>query len=944
MIGATRWERIKELMGVVMDLPAERRAAFFEAHCSGDPGLREELESLIRAHDGAGEFLTLDPPDRVGPYRLVGLIGRGGMGYVYRAVRDDDHFKKVVAVKLVRHDIGGEPVLSRFRAERQILAELEHPGIARLLDGGATEDGRPFLVMEHVEGRRIDDYAAAQQLDTRARLELFRQVCSAVEYAHQKRVVHRDLKPANILVTGEGTPKLLDFGIAKLLDPADANQATATLLGPLTPDYASPEQLWGQPVGPASDVYSLGVILYELLTGQRPHRLSGGGPADLARLVQQEPERPSAAVAPTAAGLRHELEGDLDTIVLKALRRDPARRYPSSAALAEDLRRHLAGLPVQARPDSLSYRAGKFVRRHRTTLAWAALGAGLAGAVVAMIDRSRLDRGPAVPRTVFRTVPFTSSAGREDHPAFSPDGKLLAYDRSIEGQYADIYVQALGGGAPVRLTSKADLECCPVFSRDGSRIAFLQLNRSGVDVVSMPVTGGSERTVTRLEYGDPTGLDWSPDGELVVVQPRVQGHGIFAVSPDGGRQRQLTSTPEGAFDRQPRISPDGRRLAFLRRFGQVGTGVFIQTLKEPGAPRPLVPGEWQVWDLAWAADGRSLLFASERAGQEGLYGVALEGGPPWALPLVGGSGRSIPAVSRQGDRLAYSVHSSDMNVWRVEARAGAPSPHPWIQSTRHDNGPAFSPDGQRVAFLSDRSGNTQIWVCEADGRNPVQVTSFVGHSFSIPRWSPDGRRLAFDAGPLRGAKNVFVLELEGGSQPRALVDGPADDTMPSWSADGKWIYFDSHPMGSWRGWESWRVWKVPAAGGTPVPVTQPGSLVGLESPDGRFLYFMGMRPQKGLWRVPVDGGAETRVEKAAPVSRSSWAPAVDGLYLVTGQGEPPRHFIEFLHLGTGQSTRIAALDRPFADFGLTVSPDGKWLLYTQTDRRESDIMLVENFR
>jgi serine/threonine protein kinase len=388
---AERWLRIKEVFQAAIDRPVEERAAFLGEACGDDGELRREVESLLSAHRGASRFLSepvLSPPAApsfegrlIGHYRVLAEIGRGGMGIVYRAVRDDDVFRKTVALKLV-HGGAGREYLRRLGQERRILAQLQHPNIATILDGGTTDEGQPYFVMEHIEGQPIDAYCDRHGLDTRQRLEMFRTVCAAVQYAHQNLVLHRDLKPANILVTADGRPNLLDFGIAKLLAAGREPDETPTVtLGPaLTPEYASPEQVRGQPVTTASDVYSLGVLLYELLTGQRPFAVRNDSLEEMVRAVcETEPPAPSAArrrlgSATTRSGVSPgELLGDLDTIVLKALRKEPARRYLSAHELSEDIRRHLQGLPVLARPDTITYRLTKFVGRHRVGVAAAAV-------------------------------------------------------------------------------------------------------------------------------------------------------------------------------------------------------------------------------------------------------------------------------------------------------------------------------------------------------------------------------------------------------------------------------------------------------------------------------------------------------------------------------------------------------------------------------------------
>jgi len=407
-----RWRQIEEVFQAAAECATERRATFLDQACAGDDALRAEVESLL-AHEAKATFIEAAikeaaeslPPEaaesvigrRIGAYRVSGLVGHGGMGAVYAAVRDDDQYRKQVALKLVKRGMDTDFVLSRFRHERQILAGLEHAHIARLLDGGTTEDGLPYFVMEYVEGQAITHYCETKRLSVPERLRLFRLVCSAVQYAHQNLVVHRDLKPSNILVSVEGAPKLLDFGIAKLLHPElspEAPTQTATGMRLMTPDYASPEQVRGLPITTASDIYSLGVVLYELLTGERPYQFKNYSPPEIERVIcQTETERPSVAVGrgkDAPAKLRKQLAGDLDNIVLMAMRKEPERRYQSVEQFSEDIRRHLEGRPVMARQDTLGYRAGKFVRRNKLSLAAAALVIlSLVGGIVATTYQAR---------------------------------------------------------------------------------------------------------------------------------------------------------------------------------------------------------------------------------------------------------------------------------------------------------------------------------------------------------------------------------------------------------------------------------------------------------------------------------------------------------------------------------------------------------------------------
>jgi serine/threonine-protein kinase len=394
MMTPDRWQEIQGLFQQAADLDSAAQAAFLNEACPTDLALRAEVEALLRAErrSGAGAFIAdaigraarelADDSaasrvgERVGPYRLVREIGHGGMGTVYLAERADEHYQASVAIKFVRSGAASAELERRFRAERQILAALTHPNIAWLLDGGTAPDGTPYLVMEYVEGEPIDAWCDRRGLGLEGRLALFLRVCGGVQHAHQTLVVHRDLKPSNILVTADGTPKLVEFGIAKLLAEGDA-EATGTLRL-LTPAYGSPEQARGGHITVATDVYSLGVVLFKLLTGRTPLDLTGATPGEIERRICEEaPAAPSAAVTGAHAAWRRGLRGDVDTIVLKALRKEPDRRYASVEQLAQDLRRHMDGRPVRARPDTAGYRIGKFVRRHRWGVGATAALAGL---------------------------------------------------------------------------------------------------------------------------------------------------------------------------------------------------------------------------------------------------------------------------------------------------------------------------------------------------------------------------------------------------------------------------------------------------------------------------------------------------------------------------------------------------------------------------------------
>lgn len=474
---AERWALIKPIFNEAAELPANERATFIRSRCGGDETLVVEIESLLGAHDQAGSFIEGLPNDstaaaldvfpdvmigrRIGAYEIVREIGSGGMGAVYLGARADGQYRKEVAIKLIRRGMDADFIVRRFRNERQILADLDHPNIARLLDGGATADGMPYLVMEYIDGVTVDLYCDANCLSTRDRLKLFRKVCSAVHYAHQRSIVHRDIKPSNILVTADGTPRLLDFGIAKLFDPelsSDEGDSKATTFRLMTPEYASPEQIRGEYITPASDLYTLGVLLYKLLTGHRPYRLRTRQPHEIARVIcEEEPEKPSTAVIrteelPGTGGkatitltpesvsrtrdgepkrLRRVLSGDVDSIVLMAMRKKPTHRYASVEEFSDDIGRHLDGMPVIAR------KRMRWRWRGKLSAQWKAASAVLLLGLILLVGARLLIHSP-------ESKPQAAVPGIKTVAVLPLRSLDLTEDKSLGLKLTDALIQRLG--------------------------------------------------------------------------------------------------------------------------------------------------------------------------------------------------------------------------------------------------------------------------------------------------------------------------------------------------------------------------------------------------------------------------------------------------------------------------------------------------------------------
>jgi len=577
-------------------------------------------------------------------------------------------------------------------------------------------------------------------------------------------------------------------------------------------------------------------------------------------------------------------------------------------------------------------------------------------------------RAPKTPEPRLIVTPLTASPGDEAEPSFSPDGNQVAFARDEANESnSHIYVKLIGtGGSPLQLTTNPASDYSPAWSPDGRYIAFLRhLSREKKAVLLIPALGGPERKIAevfpfRTDFFFCTRLTWSPDGSSLVISDRdspKEPAGLFLLAIDTGEKRRLTFPPSQASgDSCPSLSPDGRTLVFSRTV-DVRADLYLlavsDSLKPVGDATRIMLGNLSGYAPTWTEDGHEIVFSSVDR-EPTLWRIAVSGSAarsaaPQRLAVFGENAAS-PAISRRGHRLAYSHLFSHTSIWRMAAPGGPSArdgksagsfnrPTPFISSTRDDLAPQFSADSKKIVFESRRSGNPEIWVCDSDGSNPVQLTSFRGQDVTTPRWSPDSRRIAFDSNA-EGEYDIWVIGANGG-KPQRMTTHPANDGNPSWSRDGHWIYFDSARTGEPQ------VWKIPANGGEAIQVTRDGGLAALESPDGEFLYYVKSFSETNVWRIPVKGGQATMVLEGLS-NYLNLAIVDEGIYFVPQQGMASGYSIRFLNLGTKQIRRIANFEKPLdldVDVGgLAYSPDGRWILYTQVDQAGAELRLVENFR
>jgi serine/threonine protein kinase len=873
-------------------------------------------------------------------YQITEKLGEGGMGVVWKA--RDTHLDRFVALKTLSAERLTDPERKRrFVQEAKAASALNHPNIVTVYDI-AEADGVQFIAMEYVAGKTLDQLIGRKGLRLNETLKYAVQIADALAKAHSAGIIHRDLKPSNVMVTENGLVKVLDFGLAKLAETATGEFGdTATARAPESPSteegtivgttsYMSPEQAECQPLDARTDIFSFGVVLYEMLSGSKPFQ-GTSRIATMSAILKESPK--------PLSGLVQGIPPELERVVERCLRKDPERRWQSM----RDLRVALLELKEESDSGALTPLQPQ---KRAATKRWG-LVAAAAAAVVLLIGGVALWRTnrPAVkPDQEVTVVPLTAHPGDERDPTFSPDGNQVAFAWGPEGGAPAIYVKLVGPGEPIRLTHTTDDERMPQWSPDGKWVAFPRSGPKRSQVVVIPALGGPEKILAQDRGSAYT--SWSADGQWVAYCK--ENDSLYLSPLNGGETKFVLGPLQGKFPVFAGIlSPDSRKVAVVYGIGQ-NMPLYVVSLsadyKPEGEPKPLTPADWDVVSPVWTADGKEILFirstGEANAGSDtAMYRVAVESGTAKRVNFAGDNPWFL-GVARRGNRMAFTRLHRDINIYRVELEADGAlrkAGEAIASSSRRDDAAQYSPDGSRVAFASNRTGSMEIWTAQADGQNPVQLTTSPdAKSTGGPQWSPDGNKIAYVSRSKTGpTTTIFVIAASGGA-PQALTTGPATDTWPTWSRDGRWVYFASDRDGSGS---MWNVWKVGSSGGPVTQVTRGGDDFALESPDRKWLYLSAS--EDTIRRMPVEGGEE--VEYAHDYAgNNSFFVTAKGVYYLSRAAGRGGAIVRFIGHEGGEPKTLGSIPRA-PSVGLGLSPDSRWLLYSQYDQSAAEVMLVENF-
>ncbi|MBZ5585968.1 MAG: serine/threonine-protein kinase [Acidobacteriia bacterium] len=721
-------------------------------------------------------------------YTILEKLGEGGMGVVYKA--RDQRLDRFVAIKLLPPDKASDAARrARFFQEAKAASSLNHPSIVTIHDI-VSEAGQDCIVMEYVAGKTLARLIPRRGMPLEEALAIAMQIADALARAHAAGIVHRDLKPANVMVDDHGLVKILDFGLAKLsertISESESTETAAVktdegaIVG--TAAYMSPEQAEARPADARSDIFSFGAVLYEMLTGARAFK----GDSRVSTLVEVLRSEP--------APLPPEAPREIDRIVRRCLRKDPSKRFQNMA----DLKVALSEIKEESDSGALAASGvGAALPRRRGP--WLPAAAGLLLLALGGGAWWRFARSGGAADVPLRAVPLTTYEGGETGPSFSPDGEQVAFSWTAADAPRGIYVKMIGSEAAQRRTASppTSMDLGPAWSPDGRWIAFLRVVFPKQRILVVPSIGGPERTVAEVTIPNPvsTGIlgpyiEWSADSQwlIVVDRPRGREAALFAVSIATGERRQITSPPQGTNgDTAPALSPDGRTLGFVRNSGPLVADLYLVSLSAGmtprGEPKRLTSDNQWTGKIAWSADGREIVYCA--GAPSSLWRFKASGKDRPRRLALGPEDASAPTISRRNSRLAYVRSASDFDIYRadlVNPAGPAGPPLRTVSSTLMDEQPQLSSDGARIAFVSNRSGALEVWVCGSDGSNPSQLTSFGGPPVYHPVWSPDGKQIVFESNA-GGKWAAYVIFAQGGAS-RQLNSAPSGHPS-SWSRDGK---------------------------------------------------------------------------------------------------------------------------------------------------------------